>query len=179
MRTLQEIGKECGTDKAGPHSYLPLYEQLLAHLMGPQNVALVEIGVLEGRSLEMWRQWFTERKPVGHVTILGFDNDPRCRWKEITKEPVCFRDATSRVEVDRVFDDGGLDVVIDDGSHKVEDQILSMCWFWPKLKQGGLYIIEDIQPGMDKWFGSLLNGMIFDRRLLGISDDVLFVARKP
>jgi hypothetical protein len=36
------------------------------------------------------------------------------------------------------------DIIIDDGSHNVKDQILTLSAFITKLKKGGTYVIEDI-----------------------------------
>jgi hypothetical protein len=38
---------------------------------------------------------------------------------------------------------GGIDIVLDDGSHIAEHQETSFRTLWPLLSEGGLYIIED------------------------------------
>lgn len=35
------------------------------------------------------------------------------------------------------------DIIIDDGSHNKRDQILVLNYFFPKLKNQGIYVIED------------------------------------
>ena len=43
--------------------------------------------------------------------------------------------------------DGKIDVIIDDGDHVDQSQLATLRNFWPLLRDGGLYIIEDIYPG--------------------------------
>jgi hypothetical protein len=40
---------------------------------------------------------------------------------------------------------GNFDVVIDDGSHVPEHQLISFESLWPAVKPGGLYIVEDLE----------------------------------
>jgi len=42
------------------------------------------------------------------------------------------------------FGEDSLDVVIDDGSHKPLHQLLTVAYFLPKLKPGGMIVIEDV-----------------------------------
>lgn len=41
--------------------------------------------------------------------------------------------------------DGLFDLVVDDGGHTMEQQMISLEHLWPIVKPGGLYVIEDLQ----------------------------------
>jgi hypothetical protein len=130
------------TDKN--ETYLRSYERYFAPLKN-DNICLLELGVLHGGSLLLWRDYF----PNG--TIVGVDMNPA----EIDDE-------TGRVQVyqglqqdtsflDHVRDDAapdGFDIVIDDASHIGE---LTRISFWHlldfHLKPGGIYVIEDWRTG--------------------------------
>lgn len=176
--SLVEIGSRHGTDKGTRHSYLVVYDQLFVGVSSP---VLLEIGIDYGGSMRMWR----ERFPGGQV--IGIDNDPRVfgprgRAGDVEGCQVYQGDATDKEFVRRTFVDGSLDIVIDDGSHRVEDQILSLCWFWGKLRPGGLYVVEDVLPNHTGYFGPFCP-LILDRNVLrpdqNLNDDVLVIMRKP
>lgn len=64
-------------------------------------------------------------------------------------------------QIDKVFLDkvvsesGDLDVIIDDGSHINDHVIQTFQYLFPKLKKGGVYVIEDTQISYwDEYGGS-------------------------
>ena len=76
-----------------------------------------------------------------------------------------------RFEVDEIFD-----FIIDDASHKLEDQLKALRWL-PKIKPGGRLIIEDIQD-IDKAIPAFqATGVAFNvidlRHIKGRYDDVI------
>ena len=48
---------------------------------------------------------------------------------------------------------GDFDLIIDDGSHINEHVIESFKYFFPKLKDGGIYVVEDTQTSYWKEYG--------------------------
>lgn len=169
--TLQQLGEKHGTDKATRHSYLPTYDILLTGLRD-EPIHLLEVGVEEGRSLRMWREYFPQAE------IVGIDNDKRQRWLGLTEGClVAMIDS-------RDFDPTALgrkqfDVIIDDGSHEPEDQCLTLCNLWPNLAQGGLYFIEDVRPESLPYL-SVFGGLVLDlRHLKATPDDILIIKNKP
>ena len=72
-------------------------------------------------------------------------------------------------------------IIIDDGSHRIIDQIASFNIFKSKMNPGGIYVIEDVghmdKEGVEEQYKSLDN---FDEFYIGDniqtkSDDVLAV----
>ena len=92
-------------------------------------------------------------------------------------------DATKEETVKK-FD--SLDIIIDDGSHRIQDQLKSFNLLYPKLKESGVYIIEDIRDidntitqFKDLENSHKVNVKIFDfRNLKNIKDDVIVEIRR-
>lgn len=130
MGKLHDLGIKYGTDKATHHGYCDFYEQ---HL--PKNITrLLEIGVKDGASLRMWRDYYPEAE------IWGIDiNEPI----EVEGCKVMKRDATDPT-IFHAYMPESFDVIIDDGSHMTKDQILAFKMLKWRVKDKGLYIVEDI-----------------------------------
>ena len=139
MKTLQEIypnfqDADGWGDKGTAHSYIDVYAE---HLTKRFGVNFLEIGVQLGHSIAMWQDYFVESQVHGiDVTLSNviFDN----------LENVFVCDATVQEQVDSCFEGKTFDYIIDDGSHRVADQIKSLQIFYPYLKDLGQYFIEDV-----------------------------------
>jgi hypothetical protein len=118
--------------------YLDVYHRYLDGMRGT-SIVMLEIGVLDGGSLDMWRRYLG-----ADATIVGVDINPKCAG---------FVDAPNVVHIgsqaDRGFLEGVVaehgrpDVILDDGSHIAHHQRASFEILFPLLKEGGLYMIED------------------------------------
>lgn len=128
-------------DKGHPHAYHVVYEALFSKLRDAP-ITLLEIGAARGSSARAWRAYFTKAKlvfiditdrsamlPEGCIFEHGSQNDPAFLQTVIEKH-------------------GPFDVIIDDGSHLVHDQMVSYETLWPHLKQPGLYAIEDVHAAI-------------------------------
>lgn len=141
-----------GTDKYGVHRYTGVYQALMAP-MRSKPVTLLELGVggygraLGGESLLMWAAFF----PKGR--IYGIDvHDSTALSRGRIKVFQCSQ--VDREPLERLCrETGPFDFVIDDGSHLNSDQIESFRILWPFLKDGGVYIIEDVQTSYWPHFG--------------------------
>lgn len=122
-----------GGDKGTVHDYLPTYER---HMTKRNGVTLCEIGVYFGHSIAMWNEYLIDS------TVYGLDIDlSRLRY-QLPHVYQC--DATSHIQVQQVLGAARFDYIIDDGSHRLADQIAAFDVLWPRLKTGGVYFIEDI-----------------------------------
>jgi 23S rRNA U2552 (ribose-2'-O)-methylase RlmE/FtsJ len=155
-QSLVELFAKYGTDKNTIHSYGPLYEQLLLpYRMSAE--AVLEIGVQHGGSLRAWRDYFP------NATIYGVDIDPAYMFKEERIETVV-ADQGDYNSLLLPLLNKTFDVVIDDGSHKLTDQILSWFYLWPVLKMGGIYCIEDSQDPATLGHFSVHGATVYDLR---------------
>lgn len=132
---LQELGLKYNTDKAGSHRYCNIYEKLFPTRIG----TMFEIGVLDGASLRMWSEYYPDAK------IVGFD--------VLDKS---YLDLPANVST-RLLDQGNLpqlqdirssyndiDVIIDDGSHLMNHQILTFETLFDCLRHDGIFVVEDL-----------------------------------
>lgn len=121
------------------HHYIPLYERYFAPFRG-RPVRVLEIGVSEGGSLQLWRNYFGPA-----AVIYGIDIDPACARHNGVAGQVRTGSQLDQGFLDGVVDEmGGIDIVIDDGSHHMEDIPATLQGLFPRLNDGGIYLIEDL-----------------------------------
>lgn len=138
MKSLQEVYSKYsawdGGDKGTHHSYIEVYEKEMSKT---KNISLLEIGVQFGYSIKMWQEYFD------NSWISGIDIDlNKIIFDDLENVFAC--DATDSNKINKIFNNKKFDYIIDDGSHKVEDQIKSFDILFPRLNSGGKYFIEDI-----------------------------------
>jgi hypothetical protein len=128
------------TDKGAVHDYINgYYNQAFADNTKP--IKLLEIGIYQGGSLQLWSKHFGEQSD-----IYGFDIEDNI-VPQFVDEPNIFigmEDAYSDEVINR-FDDNFFHIIIDDGPHTLQSQIDCITKWWPKLAVGGKMVIEDIQ----------------------------------
>lgn len=133
--------------------FFDIYDRHLGRLRGrPVNV--VEIGVFNGGSLEMWSQWFG---PDAH--ICGVDINPSCtRFAREGIEVVIGDQADPEFWEAFLRDRPAPDVVIEDGGHAPEQQVVTLECLLPRMRPGGVYISEDLH-GASQPFHAFLDGL--------------------
>lgn len=140
--TLREIS-EAHTGKVSDKwsSYLDEYERSFRSLKDCP-VSLLEIGIQNGGSLEIWGKYFKNA-----LQLVGCDINERCRILtfEDPRLSLVVGDANTD-EVQRQIEQlsPSFDIVIDDGSHKSGDIIKSFSRYFPLLKPGGIFLAEDL-----------------------------------
>jgi hypothetical protein len=118
--------------------YLDVYERYLGRYRNT-DFRILEIGVFDGGSLEMWRRYFGAA-----ATIVGVDINPQCAQRVHSPNIVRIGSQADRSFLEKVVADlGPFDVILDDGSHIAEHQRASLDILFPTLREGGIYIIED------------------------------------
>lgn len=133
-----KIGEASTTDKISTHGYFYYYPRYLENYRKFQNLAMLEIGVENKKSLELWLNYFPDS------FIYGIDinfNEEGERYK-------IFKGDQSNINnIINIADNikHPIYFVLDDGSHIPEHQILSFNLFFQLLLPGGTYIIEDVE----------------------------------
>jgi len=142
LTRLDDLALKYGTDKgSSDHNYCPHYERYLAPRR-EDPLTMLEIGVWEGASLHMWREY------LPNATIVGLDKYDRD--VQIDGVEIHIGDQDDAAFLNRVAEiAGAFDVIIDDASHISSKTIRSFELFYPHLKPGGLYVIEDLQTSYD------------------------------
>jgi 23S rRNA U2552 (ribose-2'-O)-methylase RlmE/FtsJ len=120
-------------------NYLEIYETYLRPYIN-KNAHILEIGVQNGGFLQVLDKY------LGNAKIYGIDIDPNvCKQNfggNITA--LCF-DATKIESLEKSsISNIEFDVIIDDASHHNKDVIDTFKLSFPKLKKGGVYIVEDV-----------------------------------
>lgn len=119
--------------------YFEIYERHLAPYRG-RPVRLVEFGVFHGGSLQMWRHYLGPQ-----AEIVGVDINPQCATLAepgIAIEIGDQGDPALHARLKAKY--GTFDIVIDDGGHTMQQQILTFQSLYPALAIGGTYLAEDL-----------------------------------
>lgn len=137
---LDAIGLGFGTDKASSgHDYLRQYERFFERFR-QAPITLLEIGVFGGASLKTWEKYFP------NATIIGADIDPGARQFQGGRVKIEVLDQSNLQDLaDLARRYAPFDIVIEDGSHFWEHQITSLRALFPFVKDGGLYVVEDLE----------------------------------
>lgn len=105
-----------------------------------KEVVILEIGVFHGGSLRMWRDYFGDK-----AKIYGIDIDPRCKELEEKNIEVFIGSQSDREFLRKVKGSvPPIDIVIDDGGHKMIQQITSFEELFGAVKKDGVYLCEDL-----------------------------------
>lgn len=147
---LDELALKHGTDK-GPtgHWYTPHYHQLFGSIrFGIETMC--EVGIGNGASLLMWRDYFL------NAQIYGVDQN---RIEDLGDRITTYEsEQTNCATLDQIFEDNKLEIIVEDASHIPEKTIDTLGCMWGKLASKGWYVIEDMcidlfPPLIAKWYG--------------------------
>jgi len=114
-----------------------------------QNITFVEIGVLHGGSLFMWRNYFGPK-----ARIIGIDLNPNAKkWEEHGFEIHIGSQSNIKFWEEFTRKVGLIDVVLDDGGHTYEQQIITTECLLSSMNDGGIILIEDTHTSYISGFG--------------------------
>ena len=123
--------------------YFDLYERYFKKYRG-RNINILEIGVQNGGSTKMWKHYFSHSFPNAKVQIYGVDIDPRCKDVEEDGIKIFIGSQADRDFWKKIKSEiPKLDIVIDDGGHTMEQQIITLEEIYDHIKEDGLYWCED------------------------------------
>jgi hypothetical protein len=164
-----------GSDKHMPgwHSYGRTYSALFRRWKY-RPVKLLEIGIggyrgsLGGRSLLAWQAFF----PFG--TIVGADIVPKQELVGRGRRIVQLDQSSPADLAALCAHEAPFDIIIDDGSHFSAHQILTFQQLWGAVKDGGVYVVEDVQTSFwsgvvagVNWDGADINDPAFSQTCYG------------
>lgn len=142
---LDSLGLTYGTDKSSwGHDFLRFYENYFERIRNTP-LKLLEIGIAGGASLKVWEDYFP------NASIIGADINPdakRFARKRIAIELIDQSKSESLTQLGSRH--GPFDIIIEDGSHMWEHQILTLKTMFPYVTDGGIYIVEDLQTNFGK-----------------------------
>ena len=118
--------------------YFDIYEHYFEKYKG-KEINILEIGISHGGSIQLWRKYFGEK-----INLFAIDFNPECQQFEDDRTKVFIGSQTDTQFLDRVISTlPVMDVIIDDGGHTMQQQIVSFEKLFMTLKEGGLYLVED------------------------------------
>ena len=121
------------------HDYVNFYTKELAYLK-EKKIDILEIGTAKGDGLASFYYYFP------NSNLVGLDNNPfRMRYKSKRIRNI-FADVSSRQVLKNLSNhlNQKFDLIIEDSSHKLIDQILCFVENFKNLKNGGIYVVEDL-----------------------------------
>lgn len=176
------------TDKNGHHRYCTLfYDEALAKYRH-EPIELLEIGIASGGSIVMWHRYFNDAR-----RIVGIDTNPSSAFIDEYRQAIGARAQNISVRQGDAYSSniseslGSFDIIIDDGPHTLDSHLACLTLYLPKLKPGGLLVIEDIPDG--NWVESYQKFAKADRgfrcktidlrnEYKRLPDDLLFVVER-
>ncbi len=130
-------------------SYFQVYEKCFTPYIN-KPITFVEVGVLNGGSLFMWRKFFGPK-----ARIIGVDFNPGARKWEKDGFEIHIGDQSSPVFWQEFFHKvGKVDILLDDGGHTNRQQIETVMQALPHIKDGGLIMVEDTHASYMPEFGN-------------------------
>jgi hypothetical protein len=128
--------------------YFEVYDRHLSKYRG-KEITILEIGVSQGGSLQMWKDYFGSK-----AKIYGVDIDPRCKQMEEENIKIFIGSQSDRKFLKDVISQiPKVDILIDDGGHTMIQQIVSYEELFDHVKEDGVYICEDLHTSYWIRFG--------------------------
>jgi hypothetical protein len=147
--------------------YLPIYDRYLAKYRGT-DVKMLEIGVYKGGSLHLWREYLGPK-----AKIFGIDINPDCAAVDGIDGQVRIGSQADPEFLARVVKEmGGVDIVLDDGSHIGRHIRASLNALFPLLADNGLYMIEDVHTAYSRRYDGRFSRHNFMRLVWRMADDM-------
>jgi 23S rRNA U2552 (ribose-2'-O)-methylase RlmE/FtsJ len=128
--------------------YFEIYHRHF-HAFRGRPITVIEFGVYQGGSLQMWKHYFGEQ-----ARIVGVDIDPRCKEFEEPQIEIHIGDQANSDFLRQLTGElGPIDIVIDDGGHTMTQQITTFEGMFPAIRLGGIYLVEDLHTSYWKHYG--------------------------
>lgn len=136
--------------KSVKHStYFETYDELFSRYRD-KDITFVEIGVLGGGSLFMWRDFFGPK-----ARIIGIDLNPNAKkWEAHGFEIFIGSQSDENFWKDFTKKVGPVDVVLDDGGHSYTQQIVTTEMLLDAIKDRGMLVVEDTHTSYLSGYGA-------------------------
>jgi cephalosporin hydroxylase len=136
--------------------YFDIYEENFSKFK-KKKITILEIGIAKGGSLRMWKNYFSSDS-----TIVGIDINPDCKKFEKDNIKTYIGNQTDVNFLSSVIKDiGKPDIIIDDGGHTSNQQILSFNYLFGHLNDKGIYLVEDTHASYHSDFQDRQDGFTF------------------
>jgi hypothetical protein len=163
--TFKQISDRHRDDKSFKHQYDVPYSLYLEPLRAlSRSLSMFEIGLgcdqeRIGASVMMWGEYL----PDARLTLFEFDEPCGRKWHKENAQlapkggfNLYFGDQANAEHLEKAIRDDGdrqYDVIIDDGGHTMQQQLTSFRVLWPRVKRGGVYVVEDLNTSFKSRYG--------------------------
>ena len=128
--------------------YFDIYHRHFSRFRG-ESITMIEIGIFNGGSLKMWKDYFGPK-----ATIVGVDINPGCKkYEEPGIEIVIGDQADPKFLQELSNRYPNFSVVIDDGGHRMDQQITTLEELYLPMHNDGVYLCEDTHTSYMPAFG--------------------------
>lgn len=185
IQTYGEIVEQF-SDKGTVHSYIDFYGEQFQPVR--TYARILEIGLMTGASMKLWSEFFYLYDIAGIDLREGW-NQPQPWQADLESDPHIelhfgIDSTAQQVEFDEPFN-----IIVDDGAHDWRSQMLTFRNYWPMLKPGGIYYIEDVedehsmqalQQAIPAWLGpkSTIGMTTYLGHKHGRADDQILLIKK-
>jgi cephalosporin hydroxylase len=128
--------------------YFEIYDRHFSRFRN-KEIVILEIGILHGGSLQMWKEYFGPK-----AKIYGIDINPKCKEFEEENIKIFIGSQSDRNflrEVQKQIP--AIDILIDDGGHEMEQQIVTFEELFDHVAENGVYLCEDLHTSYLPDFG--------------------------
>lgn len=135
------------------NNYFEVYDKILNPYIG-KNPKMLEIGVAHGGSVELWLKYFDNEVDLHAVDINKDFLD--YKFDDAKVNYACVDQSSLEHWNAYLSSHSNFDIIIDDGSHDSDHQIITLLTLFPILNDGGIYIVEDTHTSYwPEWGGGL------------------------
>lgn len=182
--TLVEIidSKSLDTNKESYYSFCSSFYETEFAKYRDRHISMLEIGVWNGGSLQLWSEYFTDARVLGIDVYLMPQVGPLVA--KYNSCSIIIADAYTNEKADTL---GEFDIIIDDGSHDINNQLFMVETYLSKVKPGGIMVLEVVQS--KSYFDQLMAAVpdvlkpyaeaVDLSTVKGKEDALLFVVRVP
>ena len=119
--------------------YFEIYDNYFSHYRNSQ-LCILEIGVSQGGSLQMWKKYFGKQ-----CKVYGVDINPQCKELEEEQIEIIIGDQEDKKFLLSLKNKiPKIDILIDDGGHTMNQQINTFEILFPHINKNGIYLCEDL-----------------------------------
>ena len=118
--------------------YFEIYDRYFREFVG-KEIILVEIGVSQGGSIDLWQKFFGSK-----LKYYGIDINPGCKQFERENVKIFIGSQEDELFLEQIKKEiPPIDILIDDGGHTMRQQIVTFENMFEHIKTNGIYLCED------------------------------------
>src|SRR5688500_4073673 len=119
--------------------YFDIYDRHFSRFRN-REIVVLEIGVFQGGSLQMWKNYFGKQ-----ARIYAIDIDPNCKKFEEENITIFIGSQSDRAFLNQIKKTiPPIDILIDDGGHTMQQQKTTFEELFTHVKDQGIYLVEDL-----------------------------------